>query len=220
MEINDFERPSEERLAKLRGVSPNDLGHQLSFRFPTADIEYLGNERPVELIGPVLTVRIPPEDSTMVHKAIEVARPGDVIAIDQQGHGENASWGEVTTLAALERGVTGTIVDGSITDSAAIERQKYPVYARGRSTRTTRLRGTAGDINVPIQIGRTSVQPGDVVLGNADGLLFLDPDDIERACTIHAEEADREQAVLDRLGDGTSLASASGANDLLEAENN
>ncbi|WP_246984381.1 RraA family protein [Halorientalis marina] len=218
MEINDFDRPAADRLDELSGVSPNDLGHRLSFRFPTADIEYLGGERPVELIGSVLTVRIPPEDSTMVHKAIELAQPGDVIAIDQQGHGENAPWGEVTTRAALERGVAGTIVDGSITDSAAIERLGFPVYARGRSARTTRLHGTAGDINVPIQIGRTSVRPGDVVVGNADGLLFLDPDDIERAVSIQAEEADREREVLDRLAAGESLASASGAADLLDDE--
>lgn len=218
MEINDFDRPAADRLDELSGVSPNDLGHRLSFRFPTADIEYLGGERPVELIGSVLTVRIPPEDSTMVHKAIELAQPGDVIAIDQQGHGENAPWGEVTTRAALERGVAGTIVDGSITDSAAIERLGFPVYARGRSARTTRLHGTAGDVNVPIQIGRTSVRPGDVVVGNADGLLFLDPDDIERAVSIQAEEADREREVLDRLAAGESLASASGAADLLDDE--
>jgi regulator of RNase E activity RraA len=218
MESNDFDRPAADRLDELSGVSPNDLGHRLSFRFPTADIEYLGGERPVELIGSVLTVRIPPEDSTRVHKAIELAQPGDVIAIDQQGHGENAPWGEVTTRAALERGVAGTIVDGSITDSAAIERLRFPVYARGRSARTTRLHGTAGDINVPIQIGRTSVRPGDVVVGNADGLLFLDPDDIERAVSIQAEEADREREVLDRLAAGESLASASGAADLLDDE--
>jgi len=218
MEINDCDRPAAERLYELSGVSPNDLGHRLSFRFPTADIEYLGSERPVELIGPVLTVRIPPEDSTMVHKAIEMAQPGDVIAIDQQGHGENAPWGEVTTRAALDGGVAGTIVDGSITDSAAIERLEYPVYARGRSARTTRLHGTAGDINVPVQIGRTSVRPGDVVVGNADGLLFLDPDDIERALSIQAEETDREREVLDRLEAGESLASASGATDRLDGE--
>lgn len=218
MDINEMERPSEERLEALSGVSPNDLGHRLSFRFPTADIRYLGSERPVELLGPVLTVRIPPEDSKMVHKALELAQAGDVLVIDQQGHRENASWGDVTTRAAQKRGVAGTIIDGSITDSEDIRRQGYPVYARGRSARTTRLHGTGGDINVPVQIGQTSVRPGDVVLGNEDGLLFIDPDDIEMVREIYDDERAQERDLLDAMERGASLPDASGANDRLDTD--
>lgn len=218
MDINEIDRPSDERLEALSGVSPNDLGHRLSFRFPTAEIKYFGGIRPVELIGPVLTVRIPPEDSTMVHKAIELAQPGDVLAIDQQGHRENASWGAVTSRAARARGVSGTVIDGSITDSAEIRGMEFPVYAQSRSARTTRLHGTGGDINVPIQIGGTSVMPGDIVLGNEDGLLFFDPEDIETIREMYEAEQAREQEVLEALESGTSLASASGANDLLDRD--
>jgi regulator of RNase E activity RraA len=173
MAINRLERPEDELLDALQEISPNDVGHHLHFGFPSADIEFMETTDGVSLVGTALTVRIPPEDSVMVHKATEMAREGDVIVIDMQGHTEHAPWGEMTTRAAMESGAAGAVVDGSITDSRDIAELEFPVFARGRSARTTRLHGRGGDINTTVQIGGAVVEPGDIVVANEDGVRSL-----------------------------------------------
>ena len=211
----DIDRPNPEQIEALRGVSPNDLGHHVHFGFTDASIEYLGGARPVSMIGPVLTVRIPPEDSVMVHKATELAREEDVIVVDQGGHTENAPWGEMTTRGAVASGAAGAVIDGSITDSREIEELGFPVYARGRSARTTRLHGRGGEINVPVQVGGTTVSPGDVAVGNEDGVLFLPRDRLDEAINLHQTLEGREAELIERLEAGESLAEITDANRLI-----
>jgi len=175
-----------------------------------------GPSGPLSVVGPALTVRIPPEDSTMVHKATEVAQEGDVIVVDMQGHTEHAPWGEITTRGAMSSGVSGAVIDGSITDSYDISELNFPVFARGRSARTTRLHGRGGDINVPIQIGGTVVEPGDIVLMNEDGVLFVPPEDAQAAIEYGKEALEEESKILSRIEAGDSIADISTANDLIE----
>lgn len=209
-------RPSEDEVEALEQVSPNDLGHHFHFGFTDAAIEYLGSQSPVTMVGPVTTVRIPPEDSVMVHKATEVAEAGDVIVVDQQGHTGNAPWGEMVTRGAIASGVAGAVVDGSITDSRDIEELGFPVYARGKSARTTRLHGRGGDINVPVQIGGTAVSPGDVAIGNEDGVLFVPRDRIEEALELCEGIEAHEAEMIERLEQGESLAELTDANRLID----
>jgi len=218
MVINDLDRPDGTLLSNLESISPNDVGHHLHFGFPCADISYMetGPSGPLSVVGPALTVRIPPEDSTMVHKATEVAQEGDVIVVDMQGHTEHAPWGEITTRGAMSSGVSGAVIDGSITDSYDISELNFPVFARGRSARTTRLHGRGGDINVPIQIGGTVVEPGDIVLMNEDGVLFVPPEDAQAAIEYGKEALEEESKILSRIEAGDSIADISTANDLIE----
>lgn len=212
----DIDRPSDETLEQIRGVSPNDLGHHFHFGFTDASIEYLGSQRPVSMMGPVVTVRIPPEDSVMVHKSTEVAKEGDVIVVDQQGHTENASWGEMVTRGAMASGAAGAVVDGSITDSYDIEELGFPVYAQGRSARTTRLHGRGGEINVPVQVGGTAVNPGDIAIGNEDGVLFIPRDRVAEAVELCSGVEEREAGMIEQLNSGESLADLTDANTLIE----
>lgn len=215
MAIGDMDRPAAELTERLEEISPNDVGHHRHFGFPSADIEYMKTAGPVTMVGPVLTVRIPPEDSVMVHKATELARPGDVIAVDVQGHTDNAPWGEMTTRGALQSGAAGAVVDGSITDSRDVAALDFPVYARGRSARTTRLHGRGGDVNVPVQIGGAVVEPGDIAVGNEDGLLFVPPEEAERVIELGREAVRGEQTARSRLEAGESLPEITGADELI-----
>lgn len=203
-------------LDRLQDISPNDLGHRFHFGFPEAAIEYMGSSDPVTVIGQTVTVRAPPEDSAVVHKATEVVDSGEVIAVDMQGHTENAPWGEMTTRAAIESGAEGAIIDGSITDSQKIKELGFPVYARHCSVRTTRLHGRGGDINCPVQIGGATVNPGDIMLGNEDGVLFLPPEKVKSAVQygekLHSDESEQ----IKKLENGKSLAEITGANDILQ----
>lgn len=217
MAINEPDRPDEELVEQLETISPNDVGHDLHFGFPEANLEYMDTgDSPLQLAGPVLTVRIPPEDSTMVHKATELAQPGDIIVVDMQGHTENAPWGEMTTRGAMESGAAAAVIDGSITDSRDINELGFPIFARGRSARTTRLHGRGGDINVPVQIGGTVVEPGDLALMNEDGILFVSPDEAEAAIEYGQHAIEQEAASIDRVNNGESIADISDANSLID----
>lgn len=215
MITEEIDRPPAEDLEALRDVSPNDLGHHFHFGFTDASIEYMGSRKPVTMVGSVLTVRIPPEDSVMVHKSTELAREGDVIVVDQQGHTENAPWGEMVTRGAMASGAAGAVVDGSITDSREIEELGFPVYARGRSARTTRLHGRGGEINVPVQVGGTVVEPGDIAIGNEDGVLFVPKERVPRAVELCRGIDEREAELIQRLEAGESLAEITDANSLI-----
>jgi regulator of RNase E activity RraA len=218
MVINEFDRPDDSLVERLESISPNDVGHHHHFGFPSAELSYMqtGPSGSLSVAGTALTVRIPPEDSTMVHKATEVAQEGDVIVVDMQGHTEHAPWGEMTTRGAIASGARAAVIDGSITDSRDIDELDFPVFARGRSARTTRLHGRGGDINVPVQVGGAVVNPGDIALINDDGVLFVPPEEAESALKYGTEALDSEAENIERIENGESIAEISDANDLIE----
>jgi len=216
MIVRDVDRPRDEDVEALKDVSPNDVGHHFHFGFTSPEVQYMETAGEVNVVGPVVTARIPPEDSTMVHKITELAEPGDVIVVDMEGHTHNAPWGEMTTRAAMASGVVGAVIDGSITDSREIRELGFPVYARGRNGRTTRLHGRGGDINVPVQVGNTVVHPGDVAVGNEDGVLFVPKARIDDAIELTEGIEAHERETIDALERGESLADLTRANELIE----
>ena len=124
------------------------------------------------MAGPAFTVRVPPGDNLLVHKAIDSARPGDVIVVDAGGICEQAIIGEQMSSIAEVCGVGGMVIFGAIRDSAELGRGKFPVFACGVSHRGPYKNGP-GEINVPISIGGMVVNPGDIVVGDADGLVAV-----------------------------------------------
>nr|WP_253184470.1 dimethylmenaquinone methyltransferase [Natrialba sp. SSL1] len=214
--MNTIDRVDSDTIEAAATLDPNDLGHHFHFGFTTPEIQFMETTDPVEMVGQVVTVRIPPEDSTMVHKATEIAEPGDVIVVDMQGHTTNAPWGEMTTRAAIESGVTGAVIDGSITDSREIDDLEFPVYARGKSARTTRLHGRGGEINSPVQVGGSVVNPGDIAIGNEDGVLFLRREKVDEAIEYCKEVKSQEEETIEKLENGASLADLTAANELLD----
>jgi len=214
MIVEEFERPTDDQIAALREINPNDLGHHAHFGHSSPQVKFMGTSESPNIVGPALTVRIPPMDGTMVHKATEIARPGDVIVIDVGGHETNACWGDITSHAAVASGVEAVVIDGAITDTGDIKDIDFPTFARARSTRTVQRmdRCLGGDINVPIQAGGAVVHPGDVAVGNEEGVLFVPQDEIERALDLCAGNDGREADIIERLRNGESLADISGAN--------
>ncbi|AFK19397.1 dimethylmenaquinone methyltransferase [Haloferax mediterranei ATCC 33500] len=215
MVIDNFDRPSDDQLSALEQVDPNELGHHRHFGHSSPELRFMRTASSANIVGSALTVRIPPVDGTMVHKATELAEPGDVIVIQMDGHETNAPWGEVTTHAAVASGAQGVVIDGAVTDTAAIRDIDFPVFARARSNRTVyRLRQSlGGDINVPVQVGGAVVQPGDVAIGNEDGVVFVPQDEIDHVIEHYTGGDGAESEIIDRLYEGESLADISGAND-------
>lgn len=130
------------------------------------------------LAGPALTVRTRPGDNLLVHKALELAAPGDVIVVDAGGDLTNAIIGEIMTTYAATKKLGGIVINGAIRDAAAIRAGALPVYAAGITHRGPYKDGP-GDINSTIAIDGMTVSPGDLILGDADGLLCIPYDSLE-----------------------------------------
>ena len=121
-------------VALLLDVETATLGHILTEGFMAPSIQRLNDDG--RICGPALTVSVPPDDGVILGHAMTLARPGDVVVIDRQGDERHASWGAGMTAAALAAGVAGVIIDGFVTDVAAIRAAGLPVWCRGRSPLT------------------------------------------------------------------------------------
>lgn len=122
------------------------------------------------MVGPAFTVRVRPGDNLMFQKALDLAEPGDIIVVDGGGDLINALAGELMMLHAVARKLGGFVVDGAVRDSAAFAAGDFPCFARGVSHRGPYKDGP-GEINVPVSIGGMVVHPGDIVVGDEDGVL-------------------------------------------------
>jgi RraA family protein len=155
-----------------------------------------------KLLGTALTVKTRPGDNLMVHKAIDLAEPGDVIVVDAGGDTTNAIIGEIMLRLAQKQGVTGFIIDGAIRDTCAFMNGDFPVYAKGVTHRGPYKDGP-GEINVPITIGGMIVNPGDVVIGDEDGLVVVPREQAEEILEKVKSQEQKEKEIFDSIKNGT-----------------
>lgn len=130
------------------------------------------------MAGPALTVRTRPGDNLMVHKALDLAQPGDVIVVDAGGDLTNAIIGELMQSYAIRRGVGGVVINGAVRDVDALKAGTLPVYAAGVTHRGPYKDGP-GEINVPVSIDGMVFEPGDLVIGDNDGILCIPFDHVD-----------------------------------------
>lgn len=151
------------------------------------------------LCGPALTVCTRPGDNLMLHKAIDMAQPGDVIALDAGGETTNALFGEMMLAHAQHRGVAGLIIYGAVRDRSAFLKHNLPVYALGVMHRGP-YRNGPGEIGFPIAIEGMQIHPGDLILGDEDGVLALPRDCMEDVLQkARNKQAAEEQQLEDTL---------------------
>ena len=124
------------------------------------------------LAGPAFTVKTAPGDNLLVHKALDMAQAGDVVVVDAGGFCEQAVIGEIMAGWAARRGIAGLVIWGAIRDSAEIRAGSFPVFACGVTHRGPYKDGP-GEINVPIALAGMPVHPGDIVVGDADGVVAV-----------------------------------------------
>ena len=153
------------------------------------------------LCGQALTVRTAPGDHLMVQKALDLAWPGDVIVVDTCCALETAMIGELMTRYAAGRGIAGFVIDGAIRDAADIAARDLPVYARSVSPRGPARFGP-GEINVDVSISGMVVHPGDVICGDADGLVAVPVADAEHVLAASQALQARETTTLKAIAEG------------------
>ena len=155
------------------------------------------------MAGPALTVRTRPGDNLMVHKAIDIAEAGDVVVVDGGGDLTNALIGELMSAHAAKRGLAGLVINGAIRDAAALREATFPVFAAGITHRGPYKDGP-GEIGVPISIEGMVIMPGDLMLGDDDGLLCVPLGEVESVYRAAVAKHAAEETQMAAIRAGTS----------------
>jgi regulator of RNase E activity RraA len=196
---DEVERPDTELVGGF-GAFETPAISDLMNRLYTMDPEIRPMTSPdLRILGPACTVRVYPGDNLMVHKSLDIAQPGDVIVVAAGGSPMNAALGDLVSTKARHRGVTGFVVDGFIRDLPAIRNLgDFPVFARGVTPVGPLHRGP-GEINFPIAAGGIVVNPGDIVVGDLNGVVIVPrviaEELLERLIAQTASEADYVAAI-------------------------
>ncbi len=203
-------------LARLAQTSPGTIGHFRDAGF--MDSGLAARMEGAKIAGTAVTLRVPVPDSSIVHYALKLVRPGDILVIERGPDQHVACWGGMTATAAARLGVCGVIIDGAGHDIAACARVGLPMWCRRIVPVTTKHRGIGGELNVPISCGGVVVSPGDAILADDNGIVVVPR--VELAATV--EEAisfdARKAKLAAALADDPSFvwADASGATRIVE----
>ena len=168
------------------------------YRMYAAGAQLRPMHREGKLAGRALTVKAPPGDNLMLHKAMDMAEQGDVIVMDAGGEVTHALMGEMMLDYARRRGVVGFVLNGAIRDADAFLEMNVPSFAVGVTHRGPYKNGP-GEVNCPIAIGGMVIMPGDLVFGDADGVVVVPIDDVadvyEKTVAKHAAETKQMDAI-------------------------
>ena len=147
--------------------------------------------------GPAITVEVRPGDNLMIHAAMAVAQPGDVIVVDGKGDLSSALMGEIMSQQCVALGIAAVVIDGAVRDSEAIRELGFPMYAAGLNPNGP-TKFVPGRLNHPISIGGVTVHPGDLVVGDADGVTVIER---AKAAAMLPLAADKVAAETKRIAD-------------------
>ena len=151
--------------------------------------------------GLAATVECPPGDNLMLHIAVANARPGVIVVATVGNYLSAGAWGEILTEAARARGIAGLVIDGAVRDIDAIREAAFPVFSRGLAigSCTKERRGT---LDLPIQFGGATVRPGDLIVGDADGLVVIDQERLDAVHETAVTRRRRESEIITQLREG------------------
>jgi regulator of RNase E activity RraA len=200
---------SGEVVALLEQTETATVGHWRHWGFCDRRIQPLLRRKRVA--GTAVTVAIPGPDSTLLHHALGLLRPGDILLVDRLGDDRHACWGGGVTVAAKAAGAKAGVVDGPCTDLEEVEASDFPLWCRGIAPITTRIYDLGGLLNKPVSVGGVVVMPGDAVLCDESGVLVLPPGEAEAEARAAIERQARGLATQDRVAKGEKLGVISGA---------
>lgn len=197
----DIERLSPDFTDEFIGIPTSILSDVTGNTGITMECEITPIDPDVSMAGSALTVNAAPGDNLIIHKAITVAEPGDVLVVDGDGFTETAFIGDLMAETCKEQGIRGVVIDGAVRDKADIQSLDYPVYARGIQPEGPD-KARAGSINVPISCGDVSVNPGDLVVGDGDGIAVLPPQNLDEVLSEANEKIAGEAATREAIKEG------------------
>lgn len=193
-------RPDKALIEGFRGLPVANIADNMG-RFTCVDTAIKSlNHRPI--LGTAYTVKVPPGDNLMFHKAMDLALPGDIIVVDGEGCEKHSLCGSLMMHYAQACGIAGFVVDGCVRDYDDMINMDFPVYARGVQPKGPYKNGP-GEIGIPVSIGGIVIRPGDILVGDSDGLVCIRQEDavelLERVRAHHQKEV----AALEKIAKGT-----------------
>ena len=193
---------AQEKLIQLR-----DLGTATIYEAQGAKGALDSGMKPIDptvrLAGPALTVDARPADNLILHYAVLKAKPGDVLVVDAKAFMEAGPWGDVLTLQAMKLGIAGLVINGCVRDANLIIELGFPVFCRGLSIKGTG-KNQPGKVNVPITIGDAVIRPGDIIVGDRDGLVVVAQDEVDMAIASSIAREEKEVNQRKAIEAGTS----------------
>lgn len=205
------------RLKRIDASAVSDALDKLQLTGSVPGLQQLATQQ--RLAGRIVTYRLvakedaPPPSDPPRHlgtTAVEAAEPGDVIVVEQRTGIEAGSWGGILSLGAKLRGVGGVISDGLIRDIDEAKAYEFPVYGRGTTVRTARNRVVEEATNIPITVGDISVAPGDYVIADGSGVVFIQQAHIDEVLNTAEDIAGREAAMAKALMAGQPISAVMG----------
>ena len=198
----DFPRVDADDVAKARIFSSSTL-HEAAGKIGALPSAIQSVFPGAAVCGPAVTVDSPGADNLWLHRAIDAAKPGDVLVVRVCGHYEYGYWGEIMATAARKRRLGGLVIDGCVRDRNALEAIGFPVFARGLC-----IRGTGKDfqargwINAPLLMGGLVIHPGDLIVGDVDGVVCVPREKVKETLRMAATRDADESKILKRIEAG------------------
>lgn len=198
-----FERPSKELVEAFRDIPVANIDDCMN-RIAAVDSK-LKPLNKARLLGTAFTVKAPAGDNLMFHKALDMAQPGDVLVISTFGSQSRSLCGEIMTRYAMSKGLAGFVVDGCVRDSVEIgEITDFPVYAKGVTPNGPYKNGP-GEINFPVACGNQVICPGDILVGDGDGLIVIKPEEAAELAARAKAISESEKGQFASIAAGTGL---------------
>lgn len=213
--ITKFERPDKKIISQFKKIGPATV-HEVMDKTGAIAHEIKPIYSGMKICGPAITVHCHPGDNIMLHKAVAVAQPGDIL-VANVGCMLGGNWGEVLTVAAQARGISGLVIDGGVRDGLAVKKRGFPIFCRGLCMNGT-VKETLGLINHPIICGGVTVNPGDVILGDDDGLVVIPKEKTDEILKKSLEREEKEAQMMKDLMAGKLTLELLGLDKILEAK--
>lgn len=168
----------------------------------------------MRLAGPALTVDTRPADNLMLHYAMLKAKPSDVLVVDAKGFLEAGVWGDVFTEQAQRIGLAGLVIHGAVRDAAAMTEAGFPVFSRGLSIKGTG-KHQPGRLNVTVTIGDVAIDPGDIIVGDQDGVVVVKRHEVEAVLQKSRQREEKEAHFRQQIRDGATTVDLLGLEETL-----
>ena len=191
------------------------IGHKRHVGFVNRNIKNIFNKK-ITIAGTAVTLAIPGQDSTLLHHIIQFLRPGDILCIDRLGDDKHACLGGGVAAAIVASGCSGVIIDGPCTDIPELKEYGLQVWCKGASPITTRIYNIGGSFNIPVSIGGSVVNPGDVVIADFSGVLVMPLKEAEDDLDWALSKQKSEPSTHKKLFDGQLIGDMSGASNFVK----
>ncbi|ANN65870.1 RraA family protein [Bordetella bronchialis] len=198
--FSDFDRPSPALLERAREFQPAILC-DVAGRRGTMHARIRALAPAMKLCGPAFTVEVRPGDNLMLHVALAIARPGDVLVVDGKADQTCALFGELMATQAIAAGLGGLVVDAAVRDLDVLARAPFPIFSAGANP-CGPTKGLPGKLSIPVSVGGVSVSPGDLVIGDADGVVVIPRADVETVLDAAEEKVAAEDRRVREIAAG------------------